>query len=132
MASDEQASRWREVSRVGSRSARLLFENGDYRGCANRAYYAAYHAATAVCVIHGDEFVRGWNNPSHELLPELIQNNGDLPINDRRHIRRLLRFLNQQRVFADYRPGRTINKELARECLVSMRTLMDLLEANDE
>ena len=35
------------------REAALLLENGEYRGAANRAYYAAFHALRAVLALDG-------------------------------------------------------------------------------
>ncbi len=116
------------MSVVGLRSARRLFDDGDFRGCANRAYYAAYHAATAACVEHGDTFGREWNNPPHEQLPELIQNNGDLPIATRRRVNQLLRPLRNARENADYRPGITVEREDALAALRSATTLLRLLK----
>jgi HEPN domain-containing protein len=127
MASDEAPKRWRDIGRVGSRSAKLLYESGDYRGSANRAYYAVYHAATAVCVEHGDEFPHGRNNPPHDQLPQLILNNGDLPLGRRRQIVRLLLLLRTEREIADYRPGRTIDILNARDGLIAMTTVLKVL-----
>lgn len=123
---------WRSLSLVGLTSAKLLFDNGDYRGCANRAYYAAYHAATAACVQHSDEFARGWSNPSHDQLPDLIRSNGDLPVTTRRQIARLLRILREERESADYRPGRTVGPINARDCIHGATTVLELLEVLNE
>ena len=37
-----------------SSAAKQLYKSKNYRGCANRAYCAAYQAAVGVCVRHGD------------------------------------------------------------------------------
>ncbi len=43
-----------ERSRDCLREAKLLLDNGEYRGAANRAYYAAFHALRAVLAL--DDF----------------------------------------------------------------------------
>lgn len=126
------AANWRALSLNGFKSAKLLFDNGDYRGCANRAYYAAYHAAVAASLKYADDFARGWSNPSHDQLPDLIRNNGDLPVATRRRIARLLRILREERESADYRPGPTIDRENARDCIHGATTVLALLEVLDE
>lgn len=40
-------------SRDCLREAKLLLDNGEYRGAANRAYYAAFHALRAVLALDG-------------------------------------------------------------------------------
>ncbi len=43
------------IHRAGDclREAKLLLDNGEYRGAANRAYYAAFHALRAVLALDG-------------------------------------------------------------------------------
>ena len=127
----EQAELWRELSRAGIISAKYLFQLGDFRGSVNRAYYAAYHAGTAVTVSHGNDFARGWGNPTHDQLPDLIRNNGDLPVAVRKQVSQLLRSLRVQRENADYRPGLTVDRQEAQNCLHRAEAVLDLLEAND-
>lgn len=118
---------WRTLALRSVRSADLLYREGDYRGAANRCYYAAYHAATYLCYRHGDEtqFSHGWNNPSHEQLPDLIRNNGSLSVELRRQINRRLRELRVVRENADYRPGRTVDKTIALESLRQCRSVLE-------
>ncbi|HYD68440.1 HEPN domain-containing protein [Azospirillum sp.] len=44
---------WMELAVRDLRSARLLFEDGDTDGAANRTYYAMFHAATAAFAARG-------------------------------------------------------------------------------
>lgn len=82
-----------------------------YRSTVNRAYYAAYSAATfAILSQRPRRFLHGWNNPPHDDLPELILHVGTLPRDVRRNLARSLRILREARTDADYRPGRTIAK----------------------
>ena len=131
---DEQAERWRKASLAVRETARHLRERDDFRSCVSRAYYAVYQAATSVCLIHGDQklFPNGWNNPSHEQLPELIKNNGDLPVHNRRVVLKLLRLLRTTREDADYRLGRTVDKKTAYTIIRAMDTVFNLLEIYDD
>jgi uncharacterized protein (UPF0332 family) len=118
---------WYKLARQGIASAERLYREGDYRGSANRSYYAAYHVATGLCYEHGDEihFAHGWNNPSHEQLPDLIRNNGSIAIEVRRSVNQMLREMRAVREDADYRPGRTVEQT---ESLKSLRQCYIFLE----
>jgi uncharacterized protein (UPF0332 family) len=121
--------RWQTRSRVSLAAAQVLFLAENWHGCANRAYYAAYQAATAAAIAHGDagQFPAGWNNPTHEQLPVLIGNNGDLPQAIRRQLRRDLQFLRAAREDADYRVGHTVDREVALRCFHSAANVHYLL-----
>jgi uncharacterized protein (UPF0332 family) len=123
------SERWYTLARRAWSSAQSLHLQGDSRGAANRSYYSVYQAATAVCVAHGDanQFPHGWNNPSHDQLPDLIQNNGDLPITTRRRIGTLLTALRATREDADYRPGRTVDEEASLLALQYAKQALKLL-----
>ena len=62
-------------------------------------------------------FPHGWNNPSHDQVPDLIQNNGNLSITVRRRIGTFLTSLRATREDADYRPGHTVDAETALRCV---------------
>ena len=133
MENDERrlwAQARREAGKERLLSARHLLDGGFYRDSASRAYYAAFYAATAVCVLHGDseKFPPNWNNPTHEQLPDLIQNNGDLSREVRERVRVTLRFARQQRETADYRVGRAITKADAIEVIKLVASAMQSLE----
>lgn len=40
------------------KSAKILYEAGEYRGANNRAYYALFHAINAVHALHGQAYKR--------------------------------------------------------------------------
>ncbi len=111
------------------RSAQALHLEGDSRGTANRSYYSVYQLATCICVLHGDEplFPHGWNNPSHDQLFDLIQNNGDLSLRTRRTFGTLLYALREARENADYRPGRTVDSEVALRSLQGATQIFRML-----
>jgi uncharacterized protein (UPF0332 family) len=113
-------------------SAERLFLAQDHRGSVNRSYYAAYQAATSLSVARGDDFAQGRNNPSHDQLPELIRNNGDLPVVTRRRVSRLLGGLRHAREDADYRPGVTVDRTTALDSLHQSAAVLNLLETDNE
>lgn len=126
------AEHWRKTAARTLTTAKALRDSGDPRSCVSRAYYAAYQAATAICIEHGDSasFPAGWNNPSHEQLPGLIASNGDLRIAVRRSVRRTLLMLRFLREDADYRVGRTVDAQTVATALIEASALFELLEIN--
>jgi uncharacterized protein (UPF0332 family) len=116
---------WKELSAENEKAAQLNYEAGLYRASVSRAYYAIYQLMTDICIEHGDasQFPTGWNNPSHAQLPDLIKNNGDLDITARRKISGLLRSLRDTRETADYRPGRTIDRNDAHDALNTVKQI---------
>jgi uncharacterized protein (UPF0332 family) len=115
----ESAPFWEVRARQVLETAWLVFHEGDFPSAVSRAYYAAYQAATAACLWHGDsdQFPHEWNNPSHDQLPYLILNNGAFERESRRKVAQALQELRTTRETADYRPGRTIEEVQARTCL---------------
>ena len=93
------SDQWQETAFRSLEAAQLFYRAGLYRDCASRAYYAAYQVATSVCVEHGDavKFPPDWSNPTHEQVPRLIQQNGDLPPKARKKVSKSLRFLRDER-----------------------------------
>jgi len=130
---NRRADLWKRTALVTLDTAKSLRDRSDSRSCVNRIYYAAYQAATSVCIRHGDavKFPQGWNNPSHEQLPDLVQNNGDLSPPARRTVARILRLLRGFREDADYRPGRTVDAATVRTSLLAVSTLFEVLEITD-
>lgn len=131
---NDSAERWRLTARATLQTAKGLRGSDDRRSCVSRAYFAAYQAATSVSVAHGDavSFPQGWNNPSHEQLPDLIRNNGDLPVNTRRVLRRILRELRTLREIADYRVGRTVGDDTVKAALIMAASVFKRLEVSDD
>jgi uncharacterized protein (UPF0332 family) len=125
----ESALFWEARARQVLQTAWLVFHEEDFPSAASRAYYAAYQAATTVCLLHrdSDKFPHGWNNPSHDQLPDLIRNNGDLEVSTRRKIAQFLNQLRETRETADYRPGKTIEKNDAFTCLQKADQVLHIL-----
>lgn len=121
---------WRSASEAALASAKALYDVGDYRGATNRAYYAAYQAATSEAIRHGDEatFPEEWENPTHQQLPDLIANNGDLPAQARQEVLHSLKILRKHRETSDYKPGRTMPKDTTFGSWLRASTVLALLE----
>jgi len=101
---------WQELSLDCLRAAKMLAGEGFWRSSVNRSYYAAYCAVTSVLVARNVRFARGWSNPTHAQLLDLITHNLALPQNVRRRLRKYIRILRQAREDADYRPGISIDR----------------------
>ena len=130
---DKIAELWSQSAQTTLDTAKSLRDGNDARSCISRIYYAAYQAATSVSIAHNDlsQFPSGWNNPSHQQLPDLLQNNGDFSPSARRTAARILRLLRNFREDADYRPGRTVDATTVRTALLAVTTLFQVLEIND-
>lgn len=125
-------STWQELSLDCLHAAKMLSGGGHWRSSVNRSYYAAYCAVTSRLVERRVSFAHGWNNPGHEQLPNLIGHNLPLPRNVRRRLQHLIRYLQEAREDADYRPGKTINRTTALECLHDAKMVLRYLEVQDE
>jgi uncharacterized protein (UPF0332 family) len=119
---------WQEVSRECLQAAKRLVGDQYLRSSINRSYYAAYCAVTSELTVRGVTFAHGWNNPAHEQVPDLILHNTTLPLNTRRRLRKLLRVLREAREDADYRPGITIDRTLALNCVRDAIAVLHYLE----
>ena len=133
-ANADKAKRWRETAYVTLATAKLLRDQADARSCVSRAYYAVFQLGTSVCVAHGDavRFPPDWNNPTHEQLPELIFTNGGYSLSTRRLMRKNLRELRILREDSDYRIGRTVDAQSARNALLMADVVFARLENPDD
>lgn len=127
------AAIWERTALMTLATAKSLRDSEDHRSCVSRAYYAAYQAATSVCIAHGDavHFPPDWHNPTHEQLPDLITNNGDLSKSTRRAVRKILLKLRTLRETSDYRVGWAVDRETVRIALLDADSLFKELEIND-
>jgi uncharacterized protein (UPF0332 family) len=108
---------WNEMSRDSFQVAKRLLEAGHLRSSISRAYYAAYCAVTSDLTARGVSFAYGWNNPSHDQLPELVLHNTTWPRTTRYQVSRALRRLRRAREDAEYRPEAVIERSAAVEHL---------------
>jgi hypothetical protein len=117
---------WRDLSLDSLRAAKTLAGEGCLRSAVSRSYYAAYCAVTSELVTRGVAFARGWSNPAHDQMPDLVSNNLALPPDRRRRLRKALRILRRAREDADYRPGISVDR---RAVLDYLRTAILVMEA---
>jgi uncharacterized protein (UPF0332 family) len=123
---------WKELSIDSLLAARRLATDGHLRSSISRAYYAAYCAIAGELAAQGLSFPYGWNNPSHEPLPDLVSHNLPLPLSTRHRLSRKIRLLRRAREDADYRPGTTVDRALTLQCLRDARTVLMELQVSDE
>ena len=108
---------WRELSEDSLQAAEELLQEGHYRSCISRAYYAAYCAVTHEVIQKLTTFSYSRNNPWHELLPNYIQSNLTISRTKKDAVDTYVRLLRYYREDADYRPQTTIDELTARECV---------------
>jgi len=98
----------------------------------NRAYYAAYCAIAGELVARGLSFAHGWNNPTHDQLPQMVSSNLPLAAGTRRGINRRIRILRGLREDADYRPAAAVDRADARDCLQQAAWVLRALGIDDD
>ncbi len=108
---------WRQLSEDSLQAAEALLQDGRYRSCISRAYYAAYCAVTHEIVQKLTTFSRGWQNPSHERVPAYIQNNLTITQAKKDTVSNDISLLRLFREDADYRPAALIDEQIARDCV---------------
>ena len=102
---------WEEISRDALAASQELLTKGRIRSAISRAYYAAYSAITAR-IRHGPGAPSGrFQNPSHDQAGKLLLILATMPLSQRRDLAAALRRLRKGREDADYRPGRTLNRD---------------------
>jgi hypothetical protein len=83
-------------------------------------------------VKRGVDFPRGWNNPAHDQLPELVLRNTSLPRNTRYQINKALRRLRKARENADYRPGASVERPEALSAFHDAHLVAQALGVSDD
>ena len=129
---EEEAARWRAISRDSRKAAQRLLEAGCCRSSVSRAYYAAYAAITSALIRQGITLAHDGNNPSHISLPVLVLNNLTfLPLTARFDLNRALRRLYAERVEADYNAAAIVNGGVVIETLRDMNRILTLLDIEE-
>ncbi len=106
------------------RIAQLSFEHECYNACANRAYYAAFHAAIAALAVHGiisDKNEHSWVQSEFNL--QLIKKRKIYPAK----IRAYLSDMQQARNKADY-SEKDVGKKASREQLSRAAEMIELIK----
>ena len=119
---------WEELSQECIRAAKKLLGEELWRRSINASYCAAYSAITAELVAARVAFARGWHNPAHEQLPELILQNIKAPQATRRETRKAIRRLRMAREDSDYRPGIMVDRQRALDSIHDALDVVRLLQ----
>src|SRR5258708_1442256 len=120
---------WEDLARSSIRSAQRLIDSGvddDLRSCVSRAYYAVYAAVTPKLSVA--DFPHGWHNPGHNQIADLVNSAAAIPVSRRKQVSTKLRLMRQFREDADYRPGATIDREIAVAVMKEARAILAVLE----
>lgn len=110
---------WEEAADGQRRAAVCLLSrkrNVCPRAVCSRTYYAAYALVVARAPV-GTIYPRGWQNPSHDQLPGIVQTIGTVPKEVRGSVAAAILRLRLGRENADYRPGVTIGPGSARTAM---------------
>lgn len=113
-------------SEAAARSAQLLYETGDFDGCANRAYYAMFDIARAyLAAKHG---VRSDDIKTHAGLLSAFSRLGVKKDGLDAELGRALNQTGGARLVADY-DVRSVNREAAAALLRQMESFIERVRA---
>jgi uncharacterized protein (UPF0332 family) len=119
------------MARDSLEAARVLLANKHWRSSVSRSYYSAFAAMTAA-VESNASFPSGRDAPAHATMPALIRNYlSQLRIVERRRLMSDVRELYENRITADYRVSRTVNRETALRSVLLAERAIKALESND-
>ena len=102
-------------------SAKILFHNFVYDDCASRAYYAVYHALTAVLYLKDLEF------SSHSQTMGAFNKEFIHTALFPKHFTKKIKSLYDYRESGDYDVNSNISKEIASECLNTASEVIDAI-----
>jgi len=98
------------------------------RSATSRAYYAAFAAIAYTLEQQGTQFPMGRFGPSHQNVPELVRSNlKGLTRSRRQKILAAIKTLYASRLDADYKPPRTVDREVALRSLTAASLVASLL-----
>jgi len=103
-------------------AATLLFDNELYNACANRVYYAAFHAAIAALANIGMDTVHSHEATQAHFVTELIRRRKVYP----NHLKSYLRDLQDVRNDADYEQ-KSVSKKVAQRQLKKAKEFVGLV-----
>ena len=125
---EDEAARWRAISRNSRKAAQHLLEVECYRSSVSRAYYAAYAAITSALVLAGITLGHGGNNPGHAGLPAYVLNNlTALPMTSRYEINKAVRRLYRARAEADYVATAVVDEAAVKRAIRDLSRVLQIL-----
>lgn len=121
-STDEAAALWRRASE--SLKAAEVLVDVDPNSAASRAYYAAFHAVSALFALEGSSFGK------HKELRGAVHR--DLVHAGRWSTERgkAFDYLSAQRDLGDYGTTRMVSKDEAAQCAAYARAILDAVEEN--
>ncbi len=111
-----------ETAKSDLKSAVILLEAGEYKGANNRAYYAVYHAISAVHALDGKAYKR-----HKDTLANFNKDYVKTEIFPKTYGRRIAR-VEEIRHASDYDDFYIATREKAEEQIVTARELIKLIE----
>ena len=125
---EDEADRWRAISRNSRKAAQHLLEVECYRSSVSRAYYAAYAAITSELIRGGITLGYGGGNPGHAGLPVYVLNNlTTLPMASRYEINKAIRRLYRARLEADYVATAAVDEASIKRATRDMGRVLQIL-----
>lgn len=112
-----------ETAKSDLLSANILLKEGEYRGANNRAYYAVYHAISAVHALDGKSYKR-----HKDTLADFNKNYMKTEIFPKAFGRRIAR-AEEIRHASDYDDFYIATKEQAEEQILTAKELIEQIEA---
>ena len=104
-------------------SAKLLFANGIYDDSVSRAYYAAFHAISAVLFLNGISF-SSHSQTLGAFNKEFVKE-GIFPS----HFSKSLHFLFDKRESGDYDIDKSIDEKIATQCLQEAEEILSSIQS---
>lgn len=121
------AEQWLDIARANLDAAECLFQSGESpRSVISRSYYAGFALIVHVALEHQKgklKFSDGRQAPSHDNIPELIGNLSTFEFSRRKESKRLVRWLYNGRIDADYKADAGIDLREARKYLAGAHQL---------
>jgi uncharacterized protein (UPF0332 family)/predicted nucleotidyltransferase len=132
-ATRETLKTYLDLAHEGLRDARLLLDNGSYRGCLSRAYYGAFYAATAA--LYALNVIRSKHSGIRAALSEFLVQPGLVEADYREVFQELFKARNLSDYATQFAPDRSDTARLlgdAERFVARMETFLRERGALDE
>lgn len=117
---------WLDLASDARKATNRLIMDGHHRSAISRAYYAVYSKVTHELISLGVPMPQDREGPAHGRIRMLIEKNLiKLPKEKREALSQMVGSLYAMRVFADYRPGISVDPRDVREAASLMKKCFD-------
>jgi len=124
---------WAQLAVDNFAAAGELYRSARYRSSVSRAYFASFAAVSEALVARGLTFADGREAPSHAALRGMVEDNlGSIAVRRRQRLKSLLNVCYEQRLQADYRPRKTIDRVQARNAVINASQILGLIGIEHE